>query len=179
MRFLTPSECEKLATRVGLDHRDLTASKRIYSLKSAADFFYKSRMQNAHVVAVPLVRMLGEFTWATVWACSLPFGDRSREDNAPDDWQRYARWRQSAGEQRRLFEAPGHLVEPDEQPKLVEIIEFAIYTGWDAIVFARPLRCVIALSHDDVIKIQSRHNLSALGAKLRRLGLSQRDFYAR
>jgi hypothetical protein len=179
MRFLAPPECAAFATQVGLDHRKPSARKRIDTLKNAADFFYKSRMKDAHAVAVPLARSLGEFTWALLWAYSLPWGDRSHEDNAPVDWRRYAHWRQSVGDERTLYEAPGHLFEPDEQSKLAEVIEFAIYTGWDAVVFARPLRCVMALSHDDVIKIQSRHNLSPLAEELRRLGLSQKDFYAR
>jgi len=178
MRFLTTSECEELLLQVGLGRRDLVAGKRIHSMKSAADFFYKSRMKDARPAAHHLVDYLGDFTWAMLWVYGLPWGDRSREEHVPDDWQRYARWRQSAGADRALDETPGHLFEPNEESKLVEVIEFAILTGWDAFVFARPLRCVIALSHDDVIKIQSRHNLSALASTLSQFGLSQKAFHA-
>src|SRR5262245_24697976 len=173
MRFLTTSECEKLLLKVGLDRRDLVADERVHSMKSAADFFYKSRMKDARPVADHLVDYLGDFSWTMLWVYGLPWGDRSRGEHVPDDWQRYARWRQSAGEDRMLYEAPGHLFEPNEKSTLVEVIEFAIYTGWDAFVFPRPLRCVIALSHDDVIKLQSRHNLSAIASTtLSRFGLS-------
>lgn len=178
MRFLTTSECEHLVTQVGLDHRDLVAGKRVHGMKNAADFFYKSRMKDARLVAQHLVDYLPDFTWAMLWIYGLPWGDRSREENAPEDWQTYARWRRSAGEDRTLYEAPGHLFEPNEAAKLVEIIEFTIYTGWDAFVFARPLRCIVTLSHDDVIQIQSRHNLSAISEQLHRLGLRQKDFRA-
>lgn len=179
MRFLTTLECEGLVAQVGLDRRELLAGKRVHKLKAAADFFYQSRMKDACRVADHLVEHLGDFTWAMLWVYGLPLGDRSREDNAPDDWRRYARWRRSAGEDRTLYEAPGQLFEQSERSKLVEVIEFAIYTGWDAIVLARPIRCVIALSHDDVIKVQSRHNLSALAQQLQKLGLSRRDFHVR
>jgi hypothetical protein len=177
MRFLTMLECEQFVSLVGLDRRDLTMRKRIHSLKNASDFFYKSRMTDARPVADQLVELFGDFTWALLWVYGLPWGDRSRNDNAPDDWQRYALWRRSADEDRVLYEAPGHLFEPNERSKLVEVIEFAIYTGWDAIVLTRPLRSIIMLSHDDVIKIQSRHNLSAIAEQLRRLGLSRKDFH--
>src|SRR5262245_28469528 len=145
MRFLAPSECEEFPLQIGLDRRDLVTGKRVYKLKNAADFFYQSRMKNARSVTDHLVDFLSDFTWAMVWAYALPLGDRSREDNAPDDWRRYTLWRRSAGEARALYEAPGHLFEPNERSKLADAIEFAIYTGWDAIVLARPLRCIMTL----------------------------------
>jgi hypothetical protein len=178
MRFLTTPECEELTAQVGLDQRNLLAGKRVHSLKNAADFFYQSPMKGPRPVANHLLDRFGDFTWAMLWVYGLPWGDRSREENAPDDWQRYARWRRSAGEHRALYNAPGKLFEPNERSTLIEVIEFAIHTGWDAIMLARPLRCVITLSHDDVIKIQSRHNLSALAKQLQRLGLSPpKDFH--
>ena len=178
MRFLTVPECEEPVLRVGIDRRALLEHKRLYALRNAADFFYKSRMSNARPVANELVGLLGDFTFALLWVHALPFGDGSRQENPREDWRRYAQWRRSAGEDRALYDVPGHLFDPNEGSKLAEAIEFAIYTGWDAFVFARPLRCVMALSHDDVIKIQSRHNLSSIAAGLRRLGLRQRDFHS-
>jgi hypothetical protein len=33
-------------------------------------------------------------------------------------------------------------------------VEFAIYTGWDAVLFASPLQSTITPSHDDIITVQ-------------------------
>jgi hypothetical protein len=65
-----------------------------------------------------------------------------------------------------------------ERAALVEAVEFAIYTGWDAVLVTSPPRCVIALSRDDVIKVQSWHDLPALSQALNRQGISQSDFHA-
>jgi hypothetical protein len=109
-----------------------------------------------------------------LWAYRLPLGgDRSREVSPPEDWRRYAKWRRSVGESRTLFDARGHLIEFAERSKLAEMIGFAIHMGWDAIVVARPLRCVIALSHDDIITVQSRRNPTMLSAALYRFGLTR------
>lgn len=177
MRFLSSPESEELATRVGLDPHDIRDGARMRNMKSGAFFFYKSPMtdDHAHAVARHLIDLLGEFSFAMLWAYDLPFGDRLRDEN-PEGWRRYAQRRQAAGESRTLHDAPGHLFEPNDSIEIADAIAFAIEAGWDAVMIARPLRCLVTLSHDDLIAIQSRHNLTALSSKLTRLGLSRSDF---
>jgi hypothetical protein len=176
MRFLDRSECEEYVSRSGVDHQEVILGRRIQKMKSAVTFFYQSRMEEASSVSSCLVEYIRDFSWAMLWAYDLPFGDRSREENPPSDWRRYSKWRRSAGENRMLYDAPGHLFEPHEKFKLGQVIEFAIYMGWDAVLLAQPLRCLITLSHDDLITVQARHNVTALSDQLRRLGLSASTF---
>jgi hypothetical protein len=173
MRFLTASECAELALQAGFTPGDLLSRNRFGDLRHAGVFPYKSRMRNANIAARHLADCLGNFTWALLWAHGLPWGDRSLEADPPQDWRDYARWRRSSGEERALLEAPGHLFEPNEQPQLVQATQFAIYTGWDAVLFANPPDSVIALSHDDFIQIQSRHDLAALSQRLNQCGISR------
>ena len=173
MRFLTVSECAELSSQAGFTLGDLLSGNRFADLRHVAVFPYKSRMNHADIVARHLAASLGNFTWALLWAHGLPWGDRSLEEEPPKDWRDYARWRRSSGEERALLEAPGHLFEPNEQAQLVRVTELAIYTGWDAVLFANPLDCVIALSHDDFIRIQARHDLAALLQRLRECGISR------
>jgi hypothetical protein len=174
VRFLDKQECEGFGAKVGFDRRNLRADTRAKTMKRVASFVYRSRMKGTAAVATRLVEYTGNFSRALLWAYGLPLGgDRSREEKPPDDWRRYAQWRRSAGEDRTLFDAPGHLVAPDEKTTLAEAIEFAVDLGWDAVVLMRPLRCIIALSHDDIITVQSRHNVTALADALGRLGLSE------
>jgi hypothetical protein len=176
MRFLDRSECEEYVSRCEVDHHEVILGSRIRKMKSAATFFYQSRMKEAGSVSSCLVEYIRDFSWAILWAYGLPFGDRSREEDPPPDWRRYSEWRRSAGENRMLYDAPGHLFEPHEKLKLGQAIEFAIYMGWDAVLLARPLRCLITLSHDDLISVQSRHNVTALSDQLYPVGAFSEQF---
>ena len=55
----------------------------------------------------------------------------------------------------------------------MEVIKAAIYMGWDARAFSSPLRCMIDLSHDDIITLRSHSNLSDVTGRLIKLGLTQ------
>ena len=128
-------------------------------------------MWNADAVASFLVGCLGPFDWAVLWAYRLPWGDRSLEDVPSLDWRRYAAWRLRQGEQRGLYDAPGHAFEAGEQDKLVEVVRSAIYMGWDARAFCQPRRFRFDLSHDDVITIRSHDNIKGACKTMTQLGL--------
>jgi hypothetical protein len=176
MQFLTKSECEALCESGGFGTGEVQGRTRVAEMKNAVLFFYTSRLNEARLVADQLVAYIGDFRWAMLWAYEFPWGDRSLEENPPQDWRHHARWRQTAGETRTLYDAPGHFFEPEERVKLADAIEFAIYTGWDAALLGKPAQCIITLSHDDFIAVQSRYNLTALEKELNRLGLRRGDF---
>ena len=169
MRFLASSECKELGAQVEFD---------VSGISYAATFAYKSRMKEADTVVEHLVDHFGHFSWALLWAYDFAWGDRSQEDNPLADWRQYAEWRRRQGEDRPLYDAPGHRFEADERATLIEAVKFAIYTGWDGVLVGRPLTCLISLSHHDIIKVQSRHSLSALAQQLNREGISQLDLCA-
>ncbi|HEV2188878.1 MAG TPA: hypothetical protein VGR70_16845 [Stellaceae bacterium] len=175
MEFLTKPECVELARKVGLDSVELLKRRgSAASLKRTATLTYKSRMKNADVVSSLLAQRLGDFDWSVLWPYEFPWGDRSREETPPTDWREYAQWRQTKGEGRSLYDAPGHKFERGEHPNTAKAIEFAIYAGWDAVVFGSPLQSLFRLSHDDYIELhaRSREELSATAMGLVQLGLA-------
>ena len=75
------------------------------------------------------------------------------------------------------FTTPRVTSSTEERGDLVAAIEFAIQTGWDTLIVPHPTRCIINLSHDDLVTIHSRANrpgivpqLEALGFRRVRLG---------
>ena len=81
-------------------------------------------------------------------------GDGWSEENERDErWQRYRLWRVANGDQRRLYDAPGHRFERGEGDSVSQVIEFALQLGWDTLVAAKPRRQILFLSHDDRMEI--------------------------
>jgi hypothetical protein len=74
-------------------------------------------------------------------------------------------------ESRSLYEVPGHVFDRTESTALGKLIEWAILTGWDALIGAKPDRCVIHLSHDDRITIYARSTPARLIRTIEKLGL--------
>ncbi|HKW55328.1 MAG TPA: hypothetical protein VJO12_16680 [Stellaceae bacterium] len=178
MKFLVMPECEQLLSSAGLDHHEVSGGARLRKMRNAAFFFYDRPLTSARAAADRLVGYLGEFNWALLWIDGLVFGDRSLEKTPPDGWRRYARWRQSAGEARRIYNAPGHMFEPTERAGLTDLVELALTLAeWDAVLLARPNRCVIRLSHDELVAVQSHFNLTTLSRELTKLGFARRDFH--
>jgi hypothetical protein len=176
---LTGPECLDHSGKVRLKGGDLLKGRHVDGLKRTAIFSYRSRMRNADVISRLLTQCLGDFSWAVLWACGLPLGgDRSQEAVPPDDWRRYAQWRRTAGEARALYDAPGHKFEQGECAEASTAIEFALYLGWDAVIFGCRLRSLIRLSHDDLfqVMVHSREELSALSTQLTQIGLSVQAF---
>lgn len=172
MRFLTTLECNERARQAGIN----SGKNRIQLTKPARHFVqlaYQSRMMNADAVASTPVECLGTYDWAVLWAYELPSGDRSREATPPLDWRDYAQWRLRQDEHRSLYDAPGHEFAAGDCGEVVELTQAAIYMGWDARAFSSPFRCVIDLSHDDIVTLRSSSNLFEVTARLIQLGLTQ------
>ena len=169
MKFLTPTECEHYATRLG-PKKDILDRGKLCTMKKRIDFTYCSRLQNARLVASEIVSYLGNFASALLWTHGLVWGDRTQETDAPQDWVRYGHWRSKLGAIGPLFELPGQLFDPAERAELMEGIEWTIYTGSDAIVIPQPTRTIVHLSHDDLISVHCRSTPSGLHT-LEKLGL--------
>ncbi len=83
---------------------------------------------------------------------------------------RYRRWRGANGDDRRLYDAPGHRFEAQEAAQLSRTIEFALQLGWDALIAAKPGRQLLFLSHDDRMEIHRGFEWRSLAEKLIKLG---------
>jgi hypothetical protein len=94
------------------------------------------------------------------------------EGNARDGrWGRYQLWRAAHGEQRRLYDAPGHQFERGEGDDLSKVIAFALHLGWDALLGATPKRQLLFLSHDDRMEIYRGFERRRLAENLSRLDI--------
>jgi hypothetical protein len=172
MKFLTTTECEEYARRLG-PKKDLLDRRKLCTMKRRIDFTYRSRLENGRPVAKEIAACLANFASALLWTHGLVWGDRTQEPDAPLDWVYYGHWRARLGATLPLSELPGQLFEAAEQAELAEGIEWTIYTGSDAIVVPRPTRLVVHLSHDDLISIHCRSMPMGLRT-LDELGLRRR-----
>lgn len=172
MKFLTLTECEDYARRLG-PKKDILDRRKLCTMNKRIDFTYRSRLKNAWPVATEIVSCLGNFASALLWTHGLVWGDRTQEAEAPQDWADYGRWRTRLGATAPLSELRGQLFDPEERAELAEGIEWTIYTGSDAVVLARPTRIIVHLSHDDLISVHCRSTPSGLHA-LEKLGLRRR-----
>ncbi len=171
VRFLSGEQCRALTKKLGVDCHGPACGHRAARHLKVFDAFYQSRIANGPEVAEALVEHQGAYATCLVWACGLPWSDRSQEDEPRPDWKRFRDWRRHQGEWRGLHDAPGHLFEGHERAALAKLIEWVLYMGWDAIVAATPGKDAVLLSHDDHIRICSRGTPDRLLLRLERLGL--------
>lgn len=171
MQFLSSAQCRTLTSKLGVDCLGPVEGSRAARHLKVFDAFYTSRIANGPEVAEALVEHQGAYATCLVWACGLPWGDRSQEEEPGPDWMRYRDWRRRQGESRTLHDAPGHLFEEHERRTLAMIVEWALYMGWDTLIAATPGQGAVLLSHDDRITICARVNPDALLHRLDRLGL--------
>lgn len=104
--------------------------------------------------AKAIARATGAFSEATLLFQWCLIGDGWVESSPNNDrWRGYRRWRAANGEDRRLYDVPGHRFEGQDTERLAKAIEFALELGWDALVAAKPGRQLLFLSHDDRLEI--------------------------
>lgn len=133
--------------------------------------YYSSGQKDYAPAARLIAQAAGEFSEAAVLFSFCVTGDGWLEHNRADSrWQTYRQWRKNLGETRRLYDAPGHLVECGEAEHLSRIIEFALILGWDALVTAKPGRNLLFLSHDDRLEMMVGFESRALARQLLKLG---------
>lgn len=174
MRFISESVAAEFFRQLGMGPSGLIPGSRAATRFKSDELFYRSRLATARDVSLELARAQGDYAECVVWASNLVWGDRSREEHPPRDWENYALWRQQHGETRSLYDAPGHVFELAEQAELAKLLEMAIHMGWDTLVGARPCKLLIGLSHHDEISFHARSRPTELISKLERLGVKGR-----
>ena len=137
--------------------------------------YYESGHRDYSEAANAIVAAAGNFTDATLHFLFCVSGDGWNDDlGTHERWGRYRRWRSANGENRRLYDAPGHRFEAHEAAHLSSTIAFALQLGWDALIAARPGRQLLFLSHDDRMEIYRGFEWRSLAEKLMKLGYWQR-----
>jgi hypothetical protein len=168
MKFLAKDEASSLEKKLRREIAEHSAPKFVLYYESGGDRDYSD-------AANAIAQATGTFSEATLlfqWCLS---GDGWVESSPNNDrWQGYKRWRAANGEDRRLYEAPGHRFEPTDIDGLSRTIGFALELGWDALVAAKPGRQLLFLSHDDRLEIYRGFTGGMLVRKLTSLGYWRR-----
>jgi len=137
--------------------------------------YYKSGKRDYSEAANAIATSLGRFTEATLCFSFCISGDGWGIDPQPDErWVRYRQWRGAQGENRRLFDAPGHLFGSHEAEQLSRTLVFAFELGWDALLGVKPGRQLLSLSHHDRLDVYRGFGGRSLADKLIPLGYWRR-----
>jgi hypothetical protein len=164
MRFLGRHETSLLEKRL----RQQIGEKP----KPKAILYYESGIGSYTASTNAIVTSIGGFSETALLFLFCVSGDGWNEACVGNEqWRRYRQWRSEHGENRRLYDAPGHLFSSDEAKQLVEALDFSMQLGWDALVTAQPGRQLMLLSHDDRMEIHRGFEWRTLAAKLTSSGL--------
>ena len=137
--------------------------------------YYESANRDYSAAADAIAASIGDFTEVILLFLFCVTGDGWSEGHARrESWRRYRLWRAAKGDQRRLYNAPGHLFERGEGNDLSQVIAFALHLGWDALLGATPGRQLLLLSHDDRLGIYRGFARRRLAEELIALGYWRR-----
>jgi hypothetical protein len=180
MEFLTREQCVEFAKRVGVASKPQYAHLPAIRKKHHAVFYEESLNPVARRCGEVIAELYPSYTNLLVWITGSPGGDGWEGEHyehlrSRTSWKRFMALRRSHGEERRLYDAPGHVLTPSERQTIPELAEPAILHGWDTLLLAKPNVAAIYLSHDDDIIIQSDKNISSLSNALTGLGLTRGD----
>ena len=162
MYFLAKDEANLLAAKLRRQIEGRPRAKLV--------LYYDSGNRDYPRAAKAIAASVGDFAEAHLLFLFGVTADGWDEGAANEMWAPYYRWRRANGEDRRLYDAPGHRFEPHEAEHLSEAIEFALRLGWDALVAAGPGRQLLFLSHDDRMEIHRGFKWRSLAEKLLGLG---------
>jgi len=171
MRFISEIEAKAFFKKLGFQPQGLVPGSRAATKLKTDHLFYQSGIVPYAKIASLLTDTQGDFADCVVWPFDLVWGDRSQEDNPPEAWETYARWRRDHGEELNLRERPGHVFSAGEQAELARLLELALSMGWDTLVAARPAKMLFEFSHNDRISLHSRSHDTDLLSALAKLGV--------
>jgi hypothetical protein len=80
--------------------------------------------------------------WVTLWGIWT----------SSENWHLFYRLRETYGERRPIWDAPGHLFEKHESADLTTFIQLALIFGWDFYVLSAPSGQVAFVSHDEYLR---------------------------
>jgi hypothetical protein len=146
MRFLTPSECDVwVSGRTGLE-----PSPEFFSIHLPAEsgrlLFLARHFAHEMTFREPCLLRV---TNCDVWPSS-------------NNWHLYYRLRQSYGDPRLIYEAPGHLFLDYEMEDLATFFHVAMLLGWDAALKPQAPYFAAELSHDGFLDVHcDKGNLEA------------------
>jgi hypothetical protein len=181
MDFLTKQQCMDMMESASLHSDEVMRLRRIPERKNAADFFHPDSSAKMTRAGAVIADWFPKYKWALFWFSGSPFGDGWGEFDggvrARPQWGRLKAWRESHGAHGRVYDTPGHLLTSDERSALLPLAAMAIGIGWDCALVARPSRALVYFHHDEVLKIQSDHNVTMLAKKLEKLGFTRKEFH--
>ena len=180
MEFLTREQCVEFARRVGVVTKARDLNLPSVRKKHRAVFYKESLNPIARRCVQVVVELFPKYTRALLWITGSPgnegWGEIDSFMRERKSWRKFADLRRARGEERRLYDAPGHLLTPDERPLIADLAEPAILHGWDSLLLAKPNTTAVYFSHNDDIRVISDKNVSTWSAAFTGLGLTRGDW---
>jgi hypothetical protein len=150
MVFRTLAQCAERAQLQGFMKDEIGTEGPFRSPFSTTLRLYTDQPTSPSVVlARHLASWLGPFSNALLWVTEYGIWPSSENNHL------YYRLRQSYGDQRQLYEAPGHEFLAEEIVELTTFLDLAIQFGWGAHLLSTPSAAYIFISHDEWILVQS------------------------
>ena len=137
MRFYTEAECEewlKGKNRLKPDGISGVQTVNVRFPSRPHRFFYYS-----HWIAESISYQMPVLLWITEWGIW----------DSTENGHLYYRLRQSYGDQRLLWEAPGHLFLGYESEDLASFLQLSMLNGWGGYVLAQANYVNVFFSHDE------------------------------
>jgi hypothetical protein len=114
-QFLARDEARSLQKKLDRQIADKPMPKLV--------LYYESGNRDYFKAANAIAASIGDFTNVTLLYLFCVTGDGWSEGNASDErWRRYRLWRAANGDQRRLYDAPGHRFERGEGDDLSKVL---------------------------------------------------------
>jgi len=145
LRFYTADECEawlKGRERVKPDADDKFLRLRLNYPREPHRIYYM-----AYWIASQLTHRLPVLLWMTEWGIW----------GSSENWHMYYRLRQSYGDYRLIYEAPGHLFLEYEAEDLVSFLQLSMLNGWGGYVLTGANYENVFFSHDEFIDFFSEN----------------------
>jgi hypothetical protein len=106
-----------------------------------------SRKLGTYTLAKQLVAWFGPTRHCLLWITEFGIWDANLH--------LYYKLRQSYGDHRALFEAPGHAFLSHEESDLISFLDLALQFGWGGFLFGTPNESYLTISHDEWVVLET------------------------
>ncbi len=165
MFFRTTEECRKIAqTRGFKGDPSAEGLKTLTVAPQAVQVSFANRTVTSYTLATRLASWFGPTRHCLLWITEFGIWD--------ENLHLYYRLRQSYGDYRALFEAPGHMFLSHEEADLVTFLDLAVQFGWGGFLFGTPNESYLTISHDEWVLFESSCDLDQIVRYAEQIGLT-------
>ena len=174
MFFRTTQECREIAQARGLSLDPMEkgrlslhpTAKGLNSTITALESLridLSPRKVGTYTLAKRLVTWFGPTRHCLLWITEFGIWDANLH--------LYYKIRQSYGDHRAVFEAPGHVFLSHEESDLISFLDLALQFSWGGFLFGTPNDSYLTISHDEWLILETSEDLTPVVKYLEDIGL--------